>query len=567
VASRENASGFLLSVLSPVWRAKLCGDLGGATKRELALEGGEAGLFSKLVALGCGESVTMDEGLEGVVELGQMADRYQVEVVQGAAEDAAMRLLTVERCGTVLGQSVGSGLVRVEKMCRELALRRFDEFARTAGFMEVGEEALGSLLDDDGLQTEAEERVYEGVVRWMKGGKRGGVRGVGLVGKVRFPFMGSEYLAELSREADPELRLAGLDGLLLDALAVRCKPRSTWGAMKLRHLGARALVARRGGCVRWEDYTQAGGGKPKVRLEAGQSVSCLTANELYICGGLSGGSIRVWSRSTLEQGRTLIGHIKAVKALLLCGGKLVSGSDDTGIKVWDVGSGRCETELTGPGPNNGVVALAAHGGKLYCGSAGTVWVWPMEGKASTWACERTLNGDNRTNCLVAWDRMVARGSSGSEISMWRTDTWQRTRTLRGHRDAVVSLVKSGPRLISSSVDGMLRAWSTETWACVQIVEVHADQYNQYCTTLALSGTTLVGLSSEAISELRVWGLETLEPLHTLRQPAAIAARSLTSYDGEVYGAVGSEVVLWGRQGCWGANLFPVAGPALGSEVP
>jgi hypothetical protein len=39
--------------------------------------------------------------------------------------------------------------------------------------MEVGEETLGSLLEDDGLWTEGRERLFEGVpgvVRWMKGG-------------------------------------------------------------------------------------------------------------------------------------------------------------------------------------------------------------------------------------------------------------------------------------------------------------------------------------------------------------------------------------------------------------
>ena len=48
----DKASGFLLSILSPVWRAKLCGDIGGEARWQLALDGGEAGLFSKLVVLG-----------------------------------------------------------------------------------------------------------------------------------------------------------------------------------------------------------------------------------------------------------------------------------------------------------------------------------------------------------------------------------------------------------------------------------------------------------------------------------------------------------------------------------
>ena len=48
--------------------------------------------------------------------------------------------------------------------------REFDPFAESAGFMEVSDEVLGSLLDDDGLVSESEERVLKGVVRWMTGG-------------------------------------------------------------------------------------------------------------------------------------------------------------------------------------------------------------------------------------------------------------------------------------------------------------------------------------------------------------------------------------------------------------
>ena len=56
------------------------------------------------------------------------------------------------------------------------------------------------------------------MVRWMKGGEGGEVRGSGLLRmlrKVWFPFMDGRYLADLSSE--PGLEDVGLDGLLLDA--------------------------------------------------------------------------------------------------------------------------------------------------------------------------------------------------------------------------------------------------------------------------------------------------------------------------------------------------------------
>ena len=49
-------------------------------------------------------------------------------------------------------------------------------------------------------------------------------------------------------------------------------------------------------------------------------------------------------------------------------------------------------------------------------------------------------------------------------------------------------------------------------------------------------------------EARVWDLETLEPLHTLRQATGREVMGLVSDGGEVWGAVGKDVVVWGRQG-------------------
>ena len=58
-----------MSILSPVWRAKLCGDIGGEARWQLALDGGETGLFRKLVALGSGAAVTVEGGVEGLMGL------------------------------------------------------------------------------------------------------------------------------------------------------------------------------------------------------------------------------------------------------------------------------------------------------------------------------------------------------------------------------------------------------------------------------------------------------------------------------------------------------------------
>ncbi len=149
---------------------------------------------------------------------------------------------------------------------------------------------------------------------------------------------------------------------------------------------------------------------------------------------------------------------------------------------------------------------------------------------------------------------MASGSADKTIRVWDVGPGTHEQTLEGHDDAVVALVACGQRLISSSEDRTVKVWSMGTWACMQTVQAYAAGSAQYIRCLAVSGATLVGgsnrdpYSDTEEYEARVWDLETLEPLHTLRQPAGQDVYGLASDEGEVWGAVGEEVVVWGLWG-------------------
>ena len=83
---------------------------------------------------------------------------------------------------------------------------------------------------------------------------------------------------------------------------------------RLRQLEGRVVVGRRGG-ARWEEYV--GGGER--RLAARGRVWSVVVDGGQCVRGLFDGRIGVWSRSTLEQERTLTGHRGAVWVLLFIG--------------------------------------------------------------------------------------------------------------------------------------------------------------------------------------------------------------------------------------------------------
>jgi len=222
--------------------------------------------------------------------------------------------------------------------------------------------------------------------------------------------------------------------------------------------------------------------------------------------------------------------------------------------VWDVETGRCEGTLEGH--TDAVSCLAVSGARVVSGSwDGAAKVWRMEGAVSAWRCERTLAGHGgEVICVATWGGKMASGSGDQTIRVWDVGAGTLEQTLAGHEGTVVALVACGQRLISSSRDKTVKVWSMATWACVQTVQAYAAGSAQYIRSLAVSGPALVGgsvsypRSRTEEYEVRVWDLETLEPLHTLRQPAGQYVLALASYGGEVVGAVGKDVVVWGWRG-------------------
>ena len=91
-------------------------------------------------------------------------------------EEAVVGLLTVDRCAGVLAWSSGSRLERVARASREVALREFDEFARTAQTFSVECEVRVWDQRDYAAAAHAEAAVGGKCSRGMGGrcGGRGG---------------------------------------------------------------------------------------------------------------------------------------------------------------------------------------------------------------------------------------------------------------------------------------------------------------------------------------------------------------------------------------------------------
>jgi hypothetical protein len=542
------ANSFLICLASPVLHKMLCGSFSESKGKRLKLDDVDGNTFIKILGVWCGREDCQGMGIDEVQQVASVADRFQMTEVLSAVEEALLSQLSIENCGEVLMLCGRCGMERLEDEALKIAAERFEEFATTAGFMWMGEEALGSVVDEDRLVARNEEAVWEAVLGWIKGAA-GEVGGRGVVGKIRFPLMKEEYLGcHVLGKVGGETG-EWIEGVVAEALRAKAA-RAEGAVVAFERLGRKALAHRVGLGVRWEEY-RAGG---ELRLAGrGGDLTAIAACDGRICCGSEDGSIRVWSRASGEHERTLRAGADdaapCVNAMAAWEGGVVSGHQSGALRVWNAATGACEQVLEVRG--GAVMALAACGPRLASGSReGSVQLWATAGGAR-WACERTLLGRaGMAIALAGWQGKVASGSLGGAIWVWDAGTGARDATLAGHAGAVTALAAHGDRLLSASRDGTIRAWAMGTWAGLRTVEAYGGGTGLYPRSLAVSGPALVSGSSAVgglQGEVRVWALEDLEPVHTLRQPAGSAVRALLAADGEVWGAVGRDVVVWGRK--------------------
>ena len=278
-------SGFLLSLLSPVWRAMLCRPFSIRSRKTLQLDPCVAKAFPKLLQLGCGQP-TPASSFDELVQIGKAADLYGLTSVARAVDWEAEKQLTVERAAAVLADSGAGGMDRMQDACRELARTRFDEFAHTAGFMRLDEDELGRLLSEDGLNTEGEERVLEAVSRWMRGG--GSARGEGLLRMVRLGAIGTEYLTGAARELLPGV------ALLRELVEAALEGRAGGGAPSAT-MEHGALAARGRAPIGWGRYVDGG----ELRASGSSWMGWVSAVAVFqgkACFGTSYGQVFVGTK-------------------------------------------------------------------------------------------------------------------------------------------------------------------------------------------------------------------------------------------------------------------------------
>ena len=263
-----------------------------------------------------------------------------------------------------------------------------------------------------------------------------------------------------------------------------------------------------------------------------------------IVSGSQDKTIKLWDTSTGVVIKTLEGHSNAVRSVAFSpdGTKIVSGSWDKTIKLWDTITGTLIRTLEGHGDYVTSVAFSRDGTKIVSGSFdSTIKLF----NTITGALIRTFECDNLVWSIAIDGTMIVFGSPYPYIPI-RLDatTGAMMPTLEGHSNAVRSVAFSpdGTKIVSGSWDKTIKLWDTITGTLIRTLEGHGD----YVTSVAFSpdGTKIVSGSED--KTIKLWDVSTGALIQTLQGHDDIVISVAFNRDGTkiVSGSWDKTIKLW-----------------------
>jgi WD40 repeat protein/serine/threonine protein kinase len=238
---------------------------------------------------------------------------------------------------------------------------------------------------------------------------------------------------------------------------------------------------------------------------------------------------------------TLRGHGRPVFSLAFNpdGERIVSGSWDNTLKVWDVNNGQELMTLRGHEDRVLAVAFSPDGRQIASGSwDNTLRVWDANNGSEL----MTLHGHEGLVSSVAFSpdgRRIVSGSEDTTIKVWDTDNGNELMTLRGHEQGVnaVAFSPDGKLIVSGGgnwfnpVDNTLRVWDANNGNELMTIEGHEEEVH----SVAFSPDCSRIVSSSSDNTVKIWDAHNGNELMTLR-------RHKDRVFGVIFGPYGKRIV-------------------------
>ncbi|XP_035459427.1 F-box/WD repeat-containing protein 7 isoform X3 [Spodoptera frugiperda] len=237
-------------------------------------------------------------------------------------------------------------------------------------------------------------------------------------------------------------------------------------------------------------------------------ITCLQFYGNRILSGSDDTTLKVWSAVTGKCLRTLVGHSGGVWSSQMVNDLVISGSTDRTLRIWNAKTGHCLKVLAGH--TSTVRCMHLHQNRVVSGSRdATLRLWSVpEGR-----CLRVLIGHLAAVRCVQYDgKLIVSGAYDYFVKVWNPDTGDCLHTLAGHTNRVYSLQFDGVHVVSGSLDTSIRVWDVESGQLKHTLTGHQS----LTSGMELHSNILV--SGNADSTVKVWDITTGHCLHTLSGP-------------------------------------------------
>ncbi|KAL8695145.1 MAG: hypothetical protein Q9218_000313 [Villophora microphyllina] len=317
-----------------------------------------------------------------------------------------------------------------------------------------------------------------------------------------------------------------------DAAAVAV-PSSRIGLPTLRNLHLFKSIYQRHHIIRksWmQDKT-----KPRhiaFRAHQRHVVTCLQFDTDKILTGSDDTNINVYDTQTGALRKKLMGHEGGVWALQYEGDVLVSGSTDRSVRVWDIKQGRCTQVFQG------------HTSTVRCLQI----LMPTE-------VGRTSDG---RPIMMPKQPLIITGSRDSNLRVWKlprpgepdyfqagpavddTDCPYFVRVLTGHHHSVRAIAAHADTLVSGSYDCTVRVWKISTGE----MSFRLAGHTQKVYSVVLDHKRNRCISGSMDNMVKVWSLDTGSVLYNLEGHTSLVGLLDLRQDRLVSAAADSTLRIW-----------------------